>query len=347
LKRRLEQEQDENLPAPPWLWRMFDGARTSATLRSALELDVFAKLDAGPKTPEELAPMIGCPVRSTGMLLEALVALDLLEPVGGPAYHLTQTAARYLVPGKPKYMGGFVRILCNDTMWKAFGNLTAAIRKDGSWLADHAETPENHFWEIYPQAAVSRASDVGPPIVGHLHGWLAGKKELNVLDLGAGGGLYSYAVLQQIPTARATLVEWANVVPVAEKYAARAKIAPDRLRFLIGDLLELDYEGPYDLVLLSQLLHHFDRPTCARVIQKVAGALAPGGKVAIHEFFGDPGSRSGALFGMTMLAWTRQGEAYPTRDYKAWIEDAGLRFLERTTVAGYPVGLVFAEKPAD
>ena len=338
MKRRLEQEPEDRLPAPAWLWRMFDGARTSATLRAALELDVFVKLDLGPKTAEELAPLVGCPVRSTAMLLEALVALDLVEPVGGPAYHLTHVAQRYLVPGKPKYMGGFVRILCNDTMWKAFGNLTAAIRKDGTLLANHAETPELDFWEVYPQAALSMATDVGQAI-GQRFPW-------TFTSGGAGSGLYTYAVLQRSPSARATLVEWSNVVPLAQKHAARAKIGLDRLRFLIGDLIELDYEGPYELVLISQVLHHFDRPTCAKVTQKIADALAPGGRVVIHEFFGDPGSRSGALFGMTMLAWTRQGEAYPTKDYRAWLEDAGLRFLERVSIQGLPTGLVIAEKPA-
>ena len=37
-----------------------------------------------------------------------------------------------------------------------------------------------------------------------------------------------------------------------------------------------DWGGPYDVVLLTNFLHHFDLPTCERLAGKAHAALAPG-----------------------------------------------------------------------
>jgi cyclopropane fatty-acyl-phospholipid synthase-like methyltransferase len=45
----------------------------------------------------------------------------------------------------------------------------------------------------------------------------------------------------------------------------------------------VDYRGPYDLILLSHVYHHFEPPACRALTGKVAAALAPGGRVAVHD----------------------------------------------------------------
>jgi len=45
---------------------------------------------------------------------------------------------------------------------------------------------------------------------------------------------------------------------------------------LPGSAFEVDYGGPYDAVLLTNFLHHFDVPTNVAFFKKVRASLKPG-----------------------------------------------------------------------
>src|SRR5688572_19869762 len=169
----------ETFSAPIWLVRIFDAARSTAILRSAIELDVFSKLDGKRSEPAAVAAEIGCPVRGTTMLLRALVALDLLDEKEG-RFSLTAAAETYLVPGKPEYVGGFAAIVCNQNVWNGLGRLTDAIRNDGTILTQHAETPENPFWQTFAHSGEAMAFPAGLAIERALHGWIAEKPRARV-----------------------------------------------------------------------------------------------------------------------------------------------------------------------
>ncbi len=54
------------------------------------------------------------------------------------------------------------------------------------------------------------------------------------------------------------------VLDVARENAAAAGLR-DRYTLLPGDAFEVDYGGPYDVVLVTEsLLHHFDPATCEK-----------------------------------------------------------------------------------
>jgi SAM-dependent methyltransferase len=334
-----------NLP-PIWLMRMFEAARTTATLRSALELGVFARLadESRGNDVGSVAAGIGCPVRSTRVLLDALVSLDLLETDDAQHYRLTPTAAQFLVPNRWGYVGDYASIVINPTMWNALGRLTDAIRNDGTVLPQHAETPGNPFWETFARSSCLVASPVGVMIAESLSEWMAQKSELRVLDLGAGSGITGYEILRRVKHAKLTVLDWPNVIPEAKRWADRLGIDRNRIRFIAGDLLDVDYGGTYDLVLVGHVYHHFDRQKCAAVTHRIAAALAPGGRTVLHEFLGDL-ARVGPMFGITMLAWTPDGGAYTTEDYRRWFSEAGLKLSGTIQNVGLPTALLLAEKP--
>ena len=57
-----------------------------------------------------------------------------------------------------------------------------------------------------------------------------------------------------------------------------------RWTFLVGSAFDVDFGGPYDAVLLTNFLHHFDEGTCVALLRKIRAALAPGGVTATLEF---------------------------------------------------------------
>ena len=79
------------------LSRAFWGSRA---LLTAVELDVFTAVAAGAAAPE-VAGRIGADPRATEMLLNALVALDLLTKTQGVFYN-TEVAAQYLSDQSPR-----------------------------------------------------------------------------------------------------------------------------------------------------------------------------------------------------------------------------------------------------
>ena len=98
----------------------------------------------------------------------------------------------------------------------------------------------------------------------------------------------------------------AGVLEVAKENAAAAGVA-DRYRTLPGSAFDVDYGAGYDVMLLTNFLHHFDVPTNEKLLRKVYAALAPGGQAVALEFVPNEDRISppiAAKFSMIMLANT-------------------------------------------
>jgi 2-polyprenyl-3-methyl-5-hydroxy-6-metoxy-1,4-benzoquinol methylase len=135
------------------------------------------------------------------------------------------------------------------------------------------------------------------------------------------------------------------VLVETRRWAQRAGVDPTRVRYIEGNLFEVDYQGPYDLILLSHVYHHFDAPTCASLTKKVAASLAPGGRVAVQDFLYDAELKNpmGALFALSMLMWTRRGQTYSVEDYEGWFTGAGLSPAGVYPGPGLPTSFLLAD----
>jgi hypothetical protein len=93
-----------------------------------------------------------------------------------------------------------------------------------------------------------------------------------------------------------------------------------------GSAFDVNWGGPYDIVLLTNFLHHFDLPTCEQLAAKTCAALAPGGRAITLEFVPNPdrvSPPSTAGFALIMLASTRHGDAYTFAEYERVFAKAG------------------------
>ncbi len=207
-------------------------------------------------------------------------------------------------------MGDLAQIFTSSMFFSASDKVAEAVLHDGAVMAEHAETPGHSFWRSshgrrQPWPASRRALD------GLLAPWFAGRDKVRVLDIAAGSGLYGFTLASR-PNVHLTSLDWPNVLVETRRWAARAGVDPTRVRYIEGNLFEVDYQGPYDLILLSHVYHHFDAPTCAGLTKRVAASLAPGGRVAVQDFLYDTELKNpmGALFALSMLMWTRKGQTY-------------------------------------
>ena len=133
---------------------------------------------------------------------------------------------------------------------------------------------------------------------------------LRVLDIAAGHGLFGIAVAKRNAEARVVALDWPQVLKVAHGNA-RAAGVDDRYELRPGSAFEVDFGHGFDVVLVSNLFHHFDLPTCGSLARKIHGCLEPGGRAITLEFVPNEDRVSPpipAAFSLIMLAVTPGGQ---------------------------------------
>jgi len=296
--------------------------RTEA-LRAAIELDLFTHVAAGRHTADEIAAACGAAPRGVRILADYLTIIGFMSK-GSDRYDLTPDSATFLDRKSPAYLGGSLEFLLAPTLRECFETLTAAVCRGGTATSDEGTvSADNPIWVAFARAMAPLMRSAAELLAGLVGG--DRERPLRVLDLAAGHGLFGIAVARQYPRAIVTALDWGNVLAVATENARHAGVA-DRLKLLPGSAFDVDWGGPYDVVLLTNFLHHFDLPTCGTVAAKAYAALARGGRTLTLEFIPDPDRVSPpatATFALTMLATTARGDAYTFAQYEEVFARAG------------------------
>jgi 2-polyprenyl-3-methyl-5-hydroxy-6-metoxy-1,4-benzoquinol methylase len=301
----------------------FTGYQRTAVLRAAVDLDVFTRSGEGADTVAALAARCGASERGVRSLCDHLVVDGLLRKDADGRYALSATAAGFLDRRSEACIASMVDFLASDTIVAAFAHLTEAVRRGGTALADDGTLgEENPVWVQFARAMAPAArlqAEVLASILGEappVH---------RVLDVAAGHGLFGIAVAKRHPEAQVTALDWRNVLGVARENVERAGLAA-RWRALPGSAFDVDWGTGYDLVLVTHLLHHFDRAGCETLLRRAHAALAPGGRLAILEFVPNADRvtpPNAAAFSLVMLATTPHGDAYTFDEYRAMLAAAG------------------------
>ena len=160
---------------------------------------------------------------------------------------------------------------------------------------------------------------------------------MRICYIAAGHGLFGIEVAKQNPEARIVAIDWTAVLEVARGNAQKAGVS-DRYQTLPGSAFEVDFGGPYDAVLLTNFLHHFDPATCVALLQKIRAALKPGGRACTLEFVPNEDRVSPpapAAFSMVMLTTTPAGDAYTFSELEGMYREAG---YDRIAAHALPMG---------
>ncbi|GAA0941734.1 class I SAM-dependent methyltransferase [Nonomuraea longicatena] len=316
------------------LFAMMKAYHRTSLLRAAVDLDVFTHLADGPAAPGEVAVRVGADARGTRILLNALAAVRLAE-TDGTRFWLTEAHADLLVPGRPGYAAGMVHVFAGDREWEAHRRIAEAVRHGGSVLAENAETAGYAFWEDFARHADVVAEPTAELLADTLKPWATDRAELDVLDVACGHGIYGYTAAKRYPQARVWSLDWANVLDEAHKHAVRLGVA-DRVERIAGDMFDTPLGGPYDLVLVTNVLHHFSAERAAELLARAASVLKPDGRLGIVGFTtsGRTPAQDPApyLFDLLMLAWTAQGEVHSEQTYERLLAEAGLRIIANEPV---------------
>lgn len=308
-------------PNPGTIFDTLNAYQRSMSLKAAIELDLFSAIARGNRSADAIAKAVGASGRGTRILCDYLVLSGFLEK-SGSEYSLTIDSAAFLDRGSPAYFGSVACFLLDPRMVAPFLNLTEVVRTGTTTLpGEGTVSHDNPIW-------VEFARNMAPmtlPAAAEVADLVAGDGEMRVLDIAAGHGLYGILVAKQNPKAKVVALDWPNVLAVAAENAEKFGVT-DRHSRLPGDAFTADFGGPYDLVLVTNFFHHFDPPTCEKLMRKVRAALAPGGRCVTVEFVPNDDRVSpptAAGFAMVMLGTTAAGDAYTFAEYRTMFRNAG------------------------
>jgi C-methyltransferase len=328
------------------LLEMAQAVRRAGVLCAALDLAVFDGMADGPVESHELARQLHVHPRGMLVLLRALAAIGLLH-TDGARYRLVPGVDRVLVSSSPDFFGETLRLAVSRYEWDALGRLSEAVRRGGTVLDENAETPEYPFWEDLARTPTPHTPLVADLLADVLAPWVAGRPRLEVLDVACGHGLYGFTVARRHPQARVRSVDWANVLRVAREHAGRLGVL-DRVELTAGDMFDTPLGGPYDLTLVTNVLHHFSAERVTVMLRRLADVTRPDGRigiVAITADARDPASDPVPhLFSALMLAWTHEGESHSLDRYRELLAATG--FGEPTVhgLQGVPLRLLVADR---
>jgi len=333
-----------NRPTPERIFQTLNAYQATAALRTGIDLDLFTAIGEGATTALALAKKTGASERGVRILCDYLTVQGLLTK-DQANYGLAPDSAVFLTRHSPAYMGTVSKFLNCDRNAETYRHLTEAVRKGGS-IHDGGDNlkPNDEFWVNF---AKSMAPLTAPSaaFIAELAGAGEGQP-MKVLDIAASHGMYGITIAKKNPHARIVALDWPNVLQVAIENAQAAGLG-DRLTPLPGSAFDADLGTGFDIVLVTNLFHHFDRPTCETLMRRVHGALKPGGKVITLEFVPNEDRVSPpipATFSLTMLVNTDAGDAYTFSQYEKMFQNAGFLATTLHPVPAMPQTVLVSEK---
>jgi len=312
----------------------------TAALKAAIELDLFTAIGEGLNTASSLARKISGSERGVRIICDYLVVIGFLTKRNN-LYGLTADSAVFLDKKSPAYAGSMKNFLASPLMMAGFKDLATVVRS-GRPLTDQPFSGVEHpMWVEFARSMVPfiyRAAQETAKL-------LSCESEMKVLDVAAGHGLFGITIAQRNPKARIVALDFPSVLTVADENSRLAGLS-HRYSLLPGDALEVDLGTGFDVVLIPNVLHGWDRATNEVVLKKAYRALAHKGRAIVVEFAPNEdrvSPRTPAMFALMMLG-LNQGDAYTVPEHWEMLSNAGFSNFQVHSLLPTPFTAIVASK---
>jgi ubiquinone/menaquinone biosynthesis C-methylase UbiE len=320
-----------NLVPVPAGYALF-GQSSARALGVAQRLGVFGRLARAPATAEALADELGLQRGATGLLCEALIATGALARDGGGSFMLARRARRWLDPASPTYIGTWLEH--SVSYWEWYGDLERIVRDGGSFEIHREPADDDAYWRVYITGQYELARLSAREVARAVR---LPRDPRALLDLAGGHGWFAAEICRRHDRLAATVLDLEGSVAVGREIIAAAGLS-ERVSHRVGDMFHADLGGPYDGVLLFDILHHLDAEQTATLLARVAAALRPGGTVAVLDMFREAGRRPTAMGSTLGLFFhlTSGADLPDARRLAGLLHEAGFAAPRRTRLRRIP-----------
>lgn len=317
---------EQPLPQPPVeLFQLATGYQAAKTLFALVELEVPTLLADNPLPVSEIAERIGIHPRACDRLLNAGVALNLLERTRD-RFGNTEMANQFLVKNKPTYLGDHF-LNYNQNSYPAWTDLTAKLK---AWRPGETDlkTPQEadqgaesmraqHNLAVMVGDALGRSYDFSP--------------YRRMLDLGGGTAAMSLGICRTHANLQTAVFDLPEVAKVAREFVDASEYK-DRIEISVGNFKEDELPAGYDVALLANLLAVASEETNRKLLKKIYNQLPTGGAVILSGWILDDTRTSPlipVLFCLEDINWQVPDVERSAATYQSWLEDAGFVNIER------------------
>ncbi|MBI4694927.1 MAG: methyltransferase domain-containing protein [Gammaproteobacteria bacterium] len=306
----------EEQTARVFAWR--HGFNATFLIDLGIKLGLFRALaDTPGLSAEELAGRLGLKPRHVGVWCRTAYAFEMLEAAGDGCFTLAPFMDQVLAtPGHPRYVGGYVQ-LGTDAAVEDFLLCRAAFRSgENRPFQGRPESFPRLVSEATNGLQYMSARKVLPEIAAVKAALGAGGR---LLEVGCGTARHLLQIAKSFPAATCVGVDIdPTSIAIAERNAAAADFG-ERVRVVAGTIDDAAVHGPYDAVVMVEVLHEIAADIRQDVISACARALRPGGwLVIIDETYPgtlaelrDPAFQFAVQTAFEELVW---GNDIPTRE---------------------------------
>jgi SAM-dependent methyltransferase len=289
----------------------------SQALLTANRLGLFALLGAEPRTLREVADELGTQARGTRLLLNACIALGLVQEDAG-RYANSALGSAFLTPGRPGYLGDAIRY--SDDLYASWGQLQQALYSGApampaaAYTGDDPGQTRNFVYGMH-----NRALGIGRFLVDLVD--LAGRQRM--IDVGGGPGTYSAMFAQRHPELHSRVLDLPGVLNISREIIAAMGVS-DRVVTQASDYLRDDFPQGNDVVLISGVFHRETEARCRDLVRRAWQALDNGGILVVSDVFTDPGGKGplfATLFGLNMMLTSADGGVHADADVASWMDE--------------------------
>jgi O-methyltransferase domain/Dimerisation domain len=306
--------------SPEKIMQLTGGAQATAVLGTAVSLELFTRLEAGPMTPDELATAAKISPRGARALLDGVVGLGLVTVAEG-RYANSPEASTFLVEGKPASLTGLARVALGGI--SGWAKLPEAVATGAPVMPEPTDTKDLAFWSVLVPAIAPLAFPCAQAVARRLD--VARRGPLSILDVGGGSGIYSAVLLGANREARATQVDWPTVNQIARSIVSRFGVG-ERFHTIDGDIHTTDWGTGHDVAIYSNIAHQESPAQNVEAFRKFRAALNVAGTLVVSDFVvrdDRSGPPQALLFHGQMLIASREGATWREADYRGWLREAG------------------------
>jgi len=309
------------------LFDLVSGFVYSQVLFACVQLRLFDRLAEGPATLASLAAAAGLAEPRLQRLLDAAVALQLLQRRSADRYGLGPLGAPMVGNGPIAAMVEHHAVLYADlrdpVALLRHEQSAAALERYWAYVGD-AEAQALSDARVAPYSAVMAASNA--LVADQLLDAYPMRRHRHLLDVGGGEAAFLVAAARRAPGLQLSLFDLPAVTQRARIRLGREGLA-DRAQVHGGDFTRDPLPRGADVATLLRVLHDHDDATVRVLLRAVHAALEPGGTVIVAEPMRETRGEAAmgdAYFGLYLLAMG-SGRMRSPQEIASLLGEAGFR----------------------
>lgn len=288
-------------------------------LMAAATTGVMRSLAKSPRSVLALASELSLDADCLSLVLRVLESMSYTTRVGNE-WSLSPMGQRHFGADAIESYQAFVEY--GPAQWNFIANLDQVLRTGRGIDFHDNQTPGE--WKLYQRSMLENAKASAWFIVKNTP-VPAGAN--SCLDIAGSHGCVGGLLCQQHPTMRSTVLDRPEALATACELGRGEPWYPF-VTFQEGDLLTADFGRDRDVVILSNILHHFGVKKNLEILKRVRESLKPNGVISIFEVeTPEPDDRpeaGGDGFALYFRI-TSTSSCFRAKDYLDWLSETQFR----------------------